>query len=144
MINVKKILAPLAEAHYDDWTVRIVFSELDRQLAKASKEERLNALREEHMTAYPDVEPKHGAYMAGLTEYIFCLHGESPPNWVNKAEYFLPEIAYEDSIEKLSKNTDSYKKIAIRKAIPQFMRHNIVVEQLTPSTPKRPSPPLPA
>lgn len=127
MINVKNILAPLAETRREDWTVRIVFSELDRQLTKASKEERLRALQEEHITAYPSIEPKHRAYMAGLTEYVFNLHGEPPPNWVDKSEYFLPEVVYEDSIERLSKDTDTYKQIAMRKAIPQFMRRNVIV-----------------
>lgn len=127
MINVKNILAPLFGVPQEDWTVRIVFSELDRQLTKASKEERLSAVREDHMAAYNGLEPRHRAYMAGLAEYIFDLYGEQHPEWVNKPSYFLPEVAYEDSIEKLSKETDLYKQIALRKAIPQFMRHNIVV-----------------
>lgn len=70
-------------------------------------------------------------YTAGLVEYCSNKTGIQKPEWYNGIkDSRLKEVRYMDHVELLGKYNKSAYGNAYASAIPEFLKHNVVVQEV--------------
>jgi hypothetical protein len=126
--NLFQTLQDIEKYRKDNKEMSFCLARLDTGMVYLNKREILNFLKWDIYDMF-NIPQEYKAYFAGLTEYVYKLHGEEPPEWVHDKKFVLDELTflYPHRCVIAMGGMDDYKNSLISQGVPEFMKRNLVV-----------------